>query len=112
MLLIVPKVSELDPTNALITIARKAVGFGRRQLFGEACAFLTYAQIIKARLDHLASLNLDISEKSVLEVGAGIGLLTGFFEDRGCSILSLKGTGQRKRDQEEVSVAKSRISGP
>lgn len=44
--------------------------------------------INKARMDHLASLNLPIEGKSVLEVGAGIGLLTGFFEGRGCQVLS------------------------
>src|SRR5207249_7328946 len=44
--------------------------------------------INKARLDHLASLQLPIDGKSVLEVGAGIGMLTGFFEDRGCKVLS------------------------
>jgi SAM-dependent methyltransferase len=41
-----------------------------------------------ARMTHLASLHLPIEGKSVLEVGAGIGLLTGFFEQRGCKVLS------------------------
>jgi SAM-dependent methyltransferase len=41
-----------------------------------------------ARMDHLGSLHLPIEGKSVLEVGAGIGLLTGFFEERGCDVLS------------------------
>ena len=41
-----------------------------------------------ARMSHLATLNLPIAGKSVLEVGAGIGLLTGFFEERGCKVLS------------------------
>lgn len=44
-----------------------------------------------ARLTHLASLGLDISGKSVLEVGAGIGLHTSFFEDLGCSVLCTDG---------------------
>jgi SAM-dependent methyltransferase len=44
--------------------------------------------INKARMDHLASLHLPIEGKSVLEVGAGIGLLTGFFEERGCKVRS------------------------
>jgi SAM-dependent methyltransferase len=44
--------------------------------------------INEARMSHLASLNLPIEGKSVLEVGAGIGLLTGFFEERGCKVLS------------------------
>ena len=41
-----------------------------------------------ARMDHLATLHLPIEGISVLEVGAGIGLLTGFFEERGCKVLS------------------------
>jgi len=44
-----------------------------------------------ARLEHLASLKLAISGKRVLEVGAGIGLLTGFFEELGCSVLTTDG---------------------
>jgi SAM-dependent methyltransferase len=44
--------------------------------------------INKARMEHLATLDLPIAGKSVLEVGAGIGLLTGFFESRGCNVLS------------------------
>ena len=44
-----------------------------------------------ARQQHLASLGLDLDRKRVLEVGAGIGLHTGFFEERGCDILSTDG---------------------
>jgi SAM-dependent methyltransferase len=44
--------------------------------------------INEARMTHLASLHLPIEGKSVLEVGGGIGLLTGFFEQRGCKVLS------------------------
>ena len=47
--------------------------------------------INKARLEHLASLGLPLSESSVLEVGSGAGLLTSFFEDMGCSVLSTEG---------------------
>src|SRR5260370_42398664 len=39
-------------------------------------------------MNHLARLHPPIEGKSVLEVGAGIGLLTGFFEERGCKVLS------------------------
>jgi FkbM family methyltransferase len=49
-------------------------------------------EINRARLDHLASLGLDLREKRVLEVGAGIGLHTAFFEERGCDILSTDGS--------------------
>ena len=43
------------------------------------------------RLDHLASLGLDFSGKTVLEVGAGAGLLTAFWEQRGCDVTSADG---------------------
>jgi len=40
------------------------------------------------RLEHLASLGLNLNGSTVLEVGAGIGDHTGFFLERGCRILS------------------------
>jgi len=40
----------------------------------------------KARQDHLASLGLPLKNKSVLELGAGIGDHTPFFLDRGCTV--------------------------
>jgi SAM-dependent methyltransferase len=42
------------------------------------------------RLEHLASLGLNLEGKSVLEVGAGVGDHTFFFLDRNCSVLSLE----------------------
>jgi hypothetical protein len=51
--------------------------------------------INRARLDHLASLGLDLQSKRGLEVGAGIGLHASFFEERGCDILSTDGTMSR-----------------
>ncbi len=45
-------------------------------------------RINQARQQHLAGLGLDLEAKRVLEVGAGIGLHTGFFEERGCDVLS------------------------
>lgn len=44
-----------------------------------------------ARLNHLASLGLDLIGKQVLEVGGGVGRLTGFFEARQCSVLFTDG---------------------
>jgi FkbM family methyltransferase len=48
-------------------------------------------RINRARQEHLASLGLDLHAKRVLEVGAGIGLHTPFFEERGCDVLSTDG---------------------
>lgn len=55
--------------------------------------FLTFdaEQINAARLEHLATLGLDISSKSVLELGAGIGKLTGFFLRRNSRVLVTEG---------------------
>lgn len=41
-----------------------------------------------ARLRHLDSLGLNLNNKTVLEIGAGKGQLTGFFESLKCTILS------------------------
>jgi SAM-dependent methyltransferase len=45
-------------------------------------------EINEARLAHLASLDLPIDGRRVLEVGAGVGRLTGFFIERGCSVVA------------------------
>lgn len=52
----------------------------------EYFAALSYARHNARRLEHLASLGLDLDGKTVLEVGAGVGDLTGFFLDRGCAV--------------------------
>ena len=49
-------------------------------------------RINAARQDHLATLGLAISGRRVLEVGAGIGLHTAFFEERKCDVLSTDGS--------------------
>jgi Methyltransferase domain len=43
------------------------------------------------RLEHLATLGLDLSDRRVLELGAGIGDHTSFFLDRGCRVTALEG---------------------
>ena len=45
-----------------------------------------YLKINQRRLEHLASLRLPLTIKTVLEVGAGIGDHTDFFVDRGCLV--------------------------
>src|SRR5215472_9704948 len=42
------------------------------------------------RLEHLASLGLELRNKSVLELGAGIGDLSTFFLDRDCTLVSVE----------------------
>jgi SAM-dependent methyltransferase len=44
-------------------------------------------ELNEARLTHLASLDLPIDGRRILEVGAGVGRLTGFFLERGCSVV-------------------------
>lgn len=45
-----------------------------------------YQRMNARRLEHLASLNLNLSRRSVLELGAGIGDLSSFFIDRECDV--------------------------
>jgi predicted RNA methylase len=50
-----------------------------------------YLRINARRLEHLASLELPLRERNVLEVGAGVGDLTSFFLDRGCTVITSEG---------------------
>ena len=47
-----------------------------------------------ARQSHLASLGLDLKGKNVLEIGAGIGLHTPFFLERGCTVTVTDGRAE------------------
>jgi len=49
-----------------------------------------YLRMNARRLEHLAGLGLPIAGRDVLEVGAGIGDLTSFFLDRGCSVTAIE----------------------
>ena len=46
-----------------------------------------YTRHNQRRQEHLASLNLSIAGRTVLETGAGLGDHTGFFLDRGCNVI-------------------------
>lgn len=82
----------MDSKTALAVVLRKGTRLGRKVLFGRwIFQDPSYGDFTKARLQHLGTLNLNVTKKSVLEVGAGIGLLTKFFEDRGCNVLSTDG---------------------
>lgn len=50
--------------------------------------------INQARQSHLASLGLELKGKKVLEVGAGIGLHTPFFLERGCTVTVTDGRAE------------------
>ncbi len=56
----------------------------------------------KSRLLHLDSLGIPLTGKSVLEVGAGIGLLTGYLESRGCKVLSTDGRPENVATMEKL----------
>jgi len=45
------------------------------------------AEINRARLDHLASLDIPLEGRRVLDVGGGVGHLAQFFVKRGCSVV-------------------------
>jgi Methyltransferase domain len=45
-----------------------------------------YLRHDQRRQEHLATLGLDLADRTVLEVGAGIGDHTSFFLDRGCTV--------------------------
>ena len=51
-----------------------------------------------ARQRHLASLGLNISGKRVLEVGAGIGLHTPFYLERGCNVVVTDGRNENVQE--------------
>ncbi len=57
-----------------------------------------YQRINEARLSHLASLPIEIERRSVLELGAGPGDLTGFFVDRRCPTTSVDARPENIRE--------------
>lgn len=81
-------------TKALVLLAAGWLGLRRssedENPFGVFLAPEAHAINI-ARQEHLALLGLDLTAKSVLEVGAGIGLHTPFLVQRGCKVLVTDG---------------------
>jgi hypothetical protein len=53
-----------------------------------------YQRHNRRRQEHLATLGLDLSGRTVLEIGAGIGDHTDFFIDRGCKVTSTDGRAE------------------
>ncbi len=80
-----------------------------RNLFSQSTppcqAFLTneYQHHNQRRQEHLACLGLDIAQKTVMEVGAGIGDHTSFFVDRGCDVVSTEAR------EENIKILRSRF---
>jgi hypothetical protein len=68
------------------TLVKKLLGSKDRaaDVFGSR----DYRRHNQRRLEHLASLGLEMADSSVLEVGAGVGDHTSFFLDRGCRVVS------------------------
>jgi hypothetical protein len=64
-----------------------------------------YARHNQRRLEHLASLGLPLADRTVLELGAGIGDHTSFFLDRNCAVTSTDGR------PENVAVLRARLPG-
>ncbi len=64
-----------------------------------------YLQHNQRRQEHLASLNLPIAGRSVLELGAGIGDHTTFFLDRNCTICVTDGR------PEHIEILRDRFEG-
>src|SRR5262249_34426369 len=50
--------------------------------------------INRARLEHLASLGLDLAGKTVLDVGCGVGHLAQFFVQRRCEVICIDGRAE------------------
>jgi SAM-dependent methyltransferase len=85
-----------------------ARAFGRRPAAPDPFAVFTAPNALAinhARQSHLASLGLDLDNKTVLEVGAGIGLHTPFFLKRGCAVTVTDGR------PENVAEAARRLPG-
>lgn len=76
--------------KALNIIGFDVVSLSKRPKIAPKEIFLSYGyqRNNQRRLEHLASLGLNIANSSVLEVGAGIGDHTSFFIDRGCKIVA------------------------
>jgi len=50
-----------------------------------------YEGLNRARMQHLSSLGLPLENRSVLELGAGVGDITEYFVERGCEVAAIEG---------------------
>lgn len=70
--------------NRMINLLKRL--FNEKLSHENTFSSLNYQRHNERRLSHLASLNLALKGKSVLEVGAGVGDHTSFFIERNCNI--------------------------
>lgn len=80
---------------------------------------IQYLRHNQRRQEHLSSLNLDLQNKNVLEVGAGIGDHSNYFLDRGCRLLTtevrpekLEIIKQRFQDNKKVRTRQLDMDNP
>lgn len=71
---------------------------------------LNYLRHNQRRQEHLASLNLPIAGRAVLELGAGVGSHTTFFLDRGCRVVSVEARRENVEAFQAVYVANKRYA--
>lgn len=82
---------------------------------GDVVCFDTPAaeELNAARLEHLASLGLPLARRTVLEVGAGVGRLTGFFTSLGCRVLATEARSDNvdelRRRRSDVTVVQADV---
>lgn len=87
----VGRVADVNARGAVLEV-QSVTGSGMDPLaqFGSP----SYQRHNARRQEHLSSLNLPLHDRSVLEVGAGIGDHTSFFLDRGCTVTATEAREQ------------------
>lgn len=87
----VGRVADVNARGAVLEVPSAAgAGMNPQVQFGSP----SYQRHNARRQEHLSSLNLPLHERSVLEVGAGIGNHTSFFLDRGCTVTATEAREQ------------------
>lgn len=66
-----------------------------------------YLNIKEARLTHLTSLGLNIENKTILELGAGVGDLSPFFMDHAKKMTIVEGRREKRRENQKNATPKS-----
>ncbi len=82
----VPLWEPIRPHDDVLFVHRSATRTPRKAFQSDH-----YLRHNQRRLEHLACLGLKLNDKTVLEVGAGIGDHSSFYLDRGCRVLATDG---------------------